>query len=303
LDAKEHDNEYEERTIDLNLEKRVNNFICPPEALNADDFAKDCIPLIEKEGANLYYDPFHDKHEIDCFMYLCVDSHENEFADHLVKEQVDVPSFFFLDDIADVVELSLYDKYDDDYDVEFLEQSSECSLLENVHFQQCNESNQPTYHSYKEENEEGFESSEITLPLCFSSFELLKKNVYNVPNQKSLRHDVEYEESSGIANEAHLLLCFSSFELLKVNHEITEEAVKFDCIHSDIVLHEKIVISEEDQQPSHTFNDPFVYYMESCFSSDLQPVISYQLGNKYDGKSTLVLYMDLFPLGVSFQPV
>jgi hypothetical protein len=41
LDAKEHDNEYEQKTIDLNLEKRVNNIICPLEALNVDDFAKD----------------------------------------------------------------------------------------------------------------------------------------------------------------------------------------------------------------------------------------------------------------------
>jgi hypothetical protein len=134
-------------------------------------------------------------------MYSFVDSQENEFANQLVEEQVDVPRFFLLDDIADVVDLSLYDKYDDDYDVEFLEQPVACSLSENVHFQQCNESNQPTYHSYKEENEEGFESSERTLPLCFASFELLKKNVCNVPNQKSSRHDVEYEESSGLANE------------------------------------------------------------------------------------------------------
>ena len=48
LDTKEHDNEYEQRTIDLNLEKRVNNIICPLEALNFDDFAKDYTPLIEK---------------------------------------------------------------------------------------------------------------------------------------------------------------------------------------------------------------------------------------------------------------
>jgi hypothetical protein len=91
--------------------------------------------------------------------------------------------------------------------------------------------------------------------LCFASFKLLKKNVYNVSNQKSSRHDVEYEESNVLSNENYLPLCFSSFELLKVNHEITEEAVKSDCIHSDTILHEKIVISEEDQQPSHTFND------------------------------------------------
>jgi hypothetical protein len=121
LDAKEHDNEYEQRTVDLNLQKRVDNFICPLEALNDDDFEKDYIPLIEKEGANLASDPSHNKHRADCFMYSFVDSQENEFANRLVEEQVDVPRFFLLDDIADVVDLSLYDKYDDDYDVEFLE--------------------------------------------------------------------------------------------------------------------------------------------------------------------------------------
>jgi hypothetical protein len=80
--------------------------------------------------------------------------------------------------------------------------------------------------------------------------------------------------------------------LLKVNHEITEEVGKSDCIHSDIVLHEKNVIREEDQQPSHTFNDHVVDYMEGYFSSDLQPVINYHLGNKYDGQSMPMLDMD-----------
>jgi hypothetical protein len=50
---------------------------------------------------------------------------------------------------------------------------------------------------------------------------LLKKNVYNVSNQKSSRYDVEYPKYNGLANENHLPLCFSSFELLKENHEIT----------------------------------------------------------------------------------
>jgi hypothetical protein len=112
---------------------------------------------------------------------------------------------------------------------------------------------------------------------------LLKKNVHNVSNHKSSRHDVEYEESSGLSNESYLPLCFPSFELLKADHEITEEALKPDCIHSYIVLYEKIFISKEDQQPSHTFNDPVVDYMEGYFSSDLHPMINYHLGNKYDG--------------------
>jgi hypothetical protein len=86
-------------------------------------------------------------------MYSFVDIQENEFANQVVEEQVDVPSFSLLDDIADVVDLSLYDEYYDDYDVDFLEQRTTCSVSENVHFQQCNESNQPTYHSYKEEYE------------------------------------------------------------------------------------------------------------------------------------------------------
>jgi hypothetical protein len=89
--------------------------------------------------------------------------------------------------------------------------------------------------------------------------------------------------------------------LLKVNHEIIEEAGKSDCIQSVIVLHEQIVISEEDQHPSHTFNDPIVDYMEGYFSLDLQLVINYQLGNKDDGQSTSMLDMDFLPPGVSFQ--
>jgi hypothetical protein len=103
----------------------------------------------------------------------------------------------------------------------------------------------------------------------------LKKNVYNVSNQKSSKYDVEYEESSGLANENYLPLCFYSFELLKVNHEITEEAGNFDCIHSDTILHEKIVINEEYQQTSHAFNDCFASFMEGYFSSDLQHVLNY----------------------------
>jgi len=39
------------------------------------------------------------------------------------------------DDIADVVDLPIYEEYDDDYDVDILGQLFACSLLENVPFQ------------------------------------------------------------------------------------------------------------------------------------------------------------------------
>jgi hypothetical protein len=96
---------------------------------------------------------------------------------------------------------------------------------------------------------------------------------------------------------------FFFFEFLKVNHEITKEVEKYDCIHNDVVLHEQFFISEEDQKHYHNFNDPIVDYMEGYFSSDLQPVINCQVQNKYDVQSMSMLDMDCLPLWFSFQPM
>jgi hypothetical protein len=92
--------------------------------------------------------------------------------------------------------------------------SSKLQLLvkdesENEWFQKSKEIEKCAYDS-SEENEEGFESSERIFPLCFGSFELPTKNVSNVSNKKSSRHDVEYGGSSGLTNENCLPLCFSS---------------------------------------------------------------------------------------------
>jgi len=48
--------------------------------LNANDFAKDYIPLVEREGTYVDSDPPHDKHEADCFIYSFLDGQEDEFA-------------------------------------------------------------------------------------------------------------------------------------------------------------------------------------------------------------------------------
>jgi hypothetical protein len=79
-----------------------------------------------------------------------------------------------LDNITDVVELPIYNEYDDDYDNDLPEQPTTFPLSENVPFQQYNESNQLTYHSYREEGTETPGGN--SLPLCFSSFKLLKEN-------------------------------------------------------------------------------------------------------------------------------
>jgi hypothetical protein len=71
---------------------------------------------------------------------------------------------------------------------------------ENDHVQQSKEIEKCAYNN-NEEIEESFESGKRTLPLCFSSFELLKQNICNVSNQKASRHDAAYEEGNGLTYE------------------------------------------------------------------------------------------------------
>jgi hypothetical protein len=150
--------------------------------------------------------------------------------------------------MAYVNDLPIYDEYDD-YNVDPLEQSTTCSLSENVPFQQYNESNQAAYHNYKEESIEYTKGN--SLPLCFSSFKLLKENPKIIieekeyvlmqsharsmdQNEKMSQHsfhalgnpivcakiqpyvdnEIEDDFKSG---RTTLPLCFSSFELLKKN--------------------------------------------------------------------------------------
>jgi hypothetical protein len=150
---------------------------------------------------------------------------------------------------------------------------------ENKCVQQSKEIEKCAYDN-SEENEEGFESGERTLPLCFASFKLLKQDVNNVLDQEPSIYDVEYPKCSGLANESHLPLCFFLFELLKENHEITEEAGKYDC--NGTSLYGQIVINKEDQQTSHTVDDILVDYIDSHFGSDLWPALNYQLENEYE---------------------
>jgi len=132
------------------------------ESPNSNDFAENYIPLVKRGGADLVSDPSHHKQEVDYFMYSFIDNQEDEFTKQFVKEKVDVPSLFLLDDIAYVSSLPIYEKYEDDYD------------LEDVIFQQYNEIIQSTYHSYREKSIGS--AGENSLPLCFVAFKLLKEN-------------------------------------------------------------------------------------------------------------------------------
>jgi hypothetical protein len=113
--------------------------------------------------------------------------------------------------------------------------------------------------------------------LCFSSFKLLKQNVYNVSNQKASRHGIGDEERNGLTNENSLPLCFSSFEWLKEIHDLVEKTGSSDCIHSGNVLHENLSIMEGDQLHSRALNDHVVDYLKRCSNSELQPVLNHHI--------------------------
>jgi hypothetical protein len=91
--------------------------------------------LLKESKVYVISDPPHDKNGADCFIYPFVDSLEDEFAYQSVEEQVDVPIFFLLENITDVVELPIYDEYDYDYDNDLPEQPTAFPLSENVLFQ------------------------------------------------------------------------------------------------------------------------------------------------------------------------
>jgi len=94
---------------------------------------------------------------------------------------------------------------------------------------------------------------------------LLKKNVYNVLDQKYSRHEVEYEESSGLANEKYLPLCFSSFEWLKTNHEQIEKVDQRFIVKSHFPCPELDEDIQQDPQENKVFR--------SCLSSPVNDVV------------------------------
>jgi hypothetical protein len=115
LDAQGHESEYEQKIVNWNLEHKINNVMVP---LEAHDCAKNYIPLVNGRGDVLAYDPSHDKQWADHFIYSFVDSQENEFVNQSVEEHINVPSLFLSDDLAYDVDLPVYDKYEDDHNIE-----------------------------------------------------------------------------------------------------------------------------------------------------------------------------------------
>jgi hypothetical protein len=126
----------------------MDNIINPLEVANAFDHVKSHTKFVKRKGASLAFELPHDKQEVGHF----VDSQEDQFENQCIEEQINFPGLFLLDNVAYDVDLRIYDKHKEDSDIED-------SLLQQYHGEQDIRS--------MEEN---------SLPLCFTTFKLLKEN-------------------------------------------------------------------------------------------------------------------------------
>jgi hypothetical protein len=135
---------------------------------------------VHKREVDLNHDIFQHEQKIDCsmiFFEVFNDDIVAEDKDQPTEELIDVSRFFLVDEIADVDFFPRYDDYNDDHDIDFLEHPTTCYPLGSFQFQQSHGITQPAYFIYENENKKNNEFvDENSLPLCFSSFELLKEN-------------------------------------------------------------------------------------------------------------------------------
>jgi hypothetical protein len=131
----------------------------------------------------------------DYFMYSIHNVVKDEVPTQLVEEPP-ADMMCMLDDISYLDNLPKCDQYDDDYeaekDVDCSKQSTTCHWKEEdqLHLRYDNQP-LPNNHDNDEENAENFRVREKSLPLCFSSFQFLKRNSRQVVNSEDIKFSDE----------------------------------------------------------------------------------------------------------------
>jgi hypothetical protein len=164
------------------------------------DVQRHHVPLIsEKEKVivpkHFAAHPWYHGLDNDSFMYSIHNVVKDEVPSQLAEEQpADMMCMF--DDISYLDNLPKCDQYDDDYeaeiDVDCSKQSTTCHWQEEDQLQ-LRYDNQPLHnnHDSDEENAENFRVREKSLPLCFSSFQFLKRNSRQVVNSEDRKFSDE----------------------------------------------------------------------------------------------------------------
>jgi hypothetical protein len=164
------------------------------------DVQRHHVPLItEKERVivpkHFASHPWYHGLENDYFMYSIHNLVKDETQTQLAEEQpADMMCMF--DDIYFMDDLPKYDKYDDDdTKVDSSNQSTTCCWEEEAQLQ-IKYDNHPLHnnHDKNEENATNLRVSERSMPLCFSSFQILRENYKQVVDSKDeecFDHSVE----------------------------------------------------------------------------------------------------------------
>jgi hypothetical protein len=108
------------------------------------------------------------------------------------------------------------------------------------------------------EHEESIKLGEGTLPLCFSSFQLLKENLQNITSQQYHTNAIGHKEHYESTQDNSVPLCFSSFNILKKSFKIVNEAEKFKLEQSHMNQDLEII---NQQQSITIFHDPIDDYI------------------------------------------
>jgi hypothetical protein len=246
----------------------------------------------------------------DSFMYSIHNTVKDEAPSQLVEEQpTDMICMF--NGISSMDDLPKCDQYDDDHEAEIevvcSKKLTACHWQEGDHLQfRCD--NQPMHNSHDsdEEETENLRVSEDTLPLCFSSFQFLKRNSRSVVNSEDKNSsdqsiddaikDMEVvlnpesqhfpyfdfqisderlkpEANSELIQNNSVPLCFNSFQILK---ETLGQVLKDKYIKGQEISFESM------QQSCQSFQDPIADRLDGLWGQNHPPSSSYGIKCCYD---------------------
>jgi hypothetical protein len=164
------------------------------------------VPLISEKGTvtvpkHFSAHPAYHGLNNDSFMYSIHSTVKDEAPSQLVEEQpADMICMF--NGISSMDDLLECNQYEDDHEAEIevvcSEKSTACHCQEGDHLQfRCDNHLVHNSHDSDEEETENLRVSEDTLPLCFSSFQFLKRNSRPVVNSEDRNLlDQSVEEAS-----------------------------------------------------------------------------------------------------------
>jgi hypothetical protein len=209
----------------------------------------------------------------DSFMYSIHSTVKDEAPSRLVEEQqADMICMF--NGISPLDDLPKCDQYDDDNEAEtevfYSKKPATCHWQDEDHLQfRCD--NQPLHNSHDsdEEETENLRVSEDTLPLCFSSFQFMKRNSRSVVNSEDRNSsdqsiDDAIKDMEVVLNpKSHHLPCFN-FQISDERLKPKENAELIQNISGPLCFNSLQILKETLGQ---VLNDKYIRGQEVSFKS------------------------------------